>query len=102
MAPTILGSSPWSTKIGNVVQTVNLPPTTSAHSITVDPLTGDVFVALAGTDALNPCPTSLGCIEVFAETSETPLPAALPLFATGLGVLGLLGWRRKKKAALAA
>ena len=26
----------------------------------------------------------------------TPLPAALPLFATGLGVLGLLGWRRKR------
>jgi hypothetical protein len=34
----------------------------------------------------------------------TPLPAALPLFATGLGALGLLGWRRKRKnaAALAA
>ena len=30
---------------------------------------------------------------------ETPLPAALSLFATGLGALGLLGWRRKKKAA---
>ena len=28
-----------------------------------------------------------------------PLPATLPLFATGLGALGLLGWRRKKKAA---
>jgi len=28
----------------------------------------------------------------------TPIPAALPLFATGLGALGLLGWRRKKKA----
>jgi hypothetical protein len=28
---------------------------------------------------------------------ETPLPAALPLFATGLGALGLLGWRRKRK-----
>ncbi len=26
-----------------------------------------------------------------------PLPATLPLFATGLGALGLLGWRRKKK-----
>ena len=26
----------------------------------------------------------------------TPIPAALPLFATGLGVLGLLGWRRKR------
>lgn len=32
------------------------------------------------------------------ETSATPLPAALPLFATGLGALGLLGWRRKRKA----
>jgi hypothetical protein len=28
----------------------------------------------------------------------TPLPAALPLFATGLGGLGLLRWRRKRKA----
>jgi len=31
--------------------------------------------------------------------SAVPLPAALPLFATGLGALGLLGWRRKKAAA---
>jgi hypothetical protein len=31
--------------------------------------------------------------------ATTPLPAALPLFASGLGALGLLGWRRKKKAA---
>jgi hypothetical protein len=31
-----------------------------------------------------------------------PLPAALPLFAGGLGALGLLGWRRKKKAAALA
>jgi hypothetical protein len=28
-----------------------------------------------------------------------PIPAALPLFATGLGALGLLGWRRKRKQA---
>jgi hypothetical protein len=33
------------------------------------------------------------------ESSTTPLPAALPLFGTGLGALGLLGWRRKKKVA---
>jgi hypothetical protein len=34
----------------------------------------------------------------------TPIPAALPLFATGLGAMGLFGWRRKRKiaAALAA
>ena len=30
---------------------------------------------------------------------STPIPAALPLFATGLGGLGLLGWRRKKRTA---
>jgi hypothetical protein len=36
--------------------------------------------------------------------SAVPLPAALPLFATGLGALGLLGWHRKRKktAAIAA
>ena len=28
----------------------------------------------------------------------TPLPAALPLFTSGLGALGLLAWRRKRKA----
>jgi len=32
----------------------------------------------------------------------TPLPATLPLFATGLGAFGLLGWRRKRKKAVAA
>lgn len=31
--------------------------------------------------------------------AATPLPAALPLFASGLGVIGLLGWRRKRKVA---
>jgi hypothetical protein len=33
-----------------------------------------------------------------APLVATPLPGALPLFVTGLGALGLLGWRRKKKA----
>jgi hypothetical protein len=28
----------------------------------------------------------------------TPIPAALPLFASGLGALGLFSWRRKRKA----
>jgi hypothetical protein len=31
--------------------------------------------------------------------SATPLPAALPLFATSLGAMGLFGWRRKRKNA---
>ena len=40
--------------------------------------------------------------DFLAPTAATPLPAALPLFATGLGGLGLLGWRRKRKAQAAA
>jgi hypothetical protein len=38
----------------------------------------------------------VAAIDAFT-TSATPLPAALPLFAGGLGALGLLGWRRKRK-----
>jgi hypothetical protein len=33
------------------------------------------------------------------SVTTTPLPAALPLFASGLGALGLLGWRRKRRTA---
>jgi hypothetical protein len=50
--------------------------------------------------------TSDAIISSYAWTLVTPtavpLPGALPLFATGLGALGLLGWRRKKKAAALA
>jgi hypothetical protein len=36
-------------------------------------------------------------LTAYDPPTVTPLPAALPLFATGLGALGLLGWRTKKK-----
>ena len=46
---------------------------------------------------------TLDSINIEIPGAATPLPAALPLFATGLGALGLLGWRRKRKnAAIAA
>lgn len=35
---------------------------------------------------------------LFIDVANAPLPAALPLFASGLGALGLLAWRRKWKA----
>ena len=36
------------------------------------------------------------------ELNAVPLPAALPLFAAGLGVMGYMGSRRRRKAAIAA
>jgi hypothetical protein len=39
-----------------------------------------------------------GVDNVILSGGATPLPATLPLFATGLGAMGLLGWRRKRKA----
>jgi hypothetical protein len=39
-----------------------------------------------------------GIINIGDGLSTTPLPATLPLFATGFAGLGLLGWRRKRKA----
>jgi hypothetical protein len=32
--------------------------------------------------------------------NPVPLPRTLPLFATGLGVMGLIVWRRKRMAAV--
>jgi hypothetical protein len=39
-----------------------------------------------------------GVAGTWSAAAVTPLPGALPLFATGLGAMGLLGWRRKRKA----
>ena len=35
---------------------------------------------------------------LFAEIQSTPIPAALPLFASGTSMLAYFGWRRKRKA----
>jgi hypothetical protein len=40
--------------------------------------------------------------DLFIEVANAPLPATFPLLASGLGAMGLLGWRRKRKVALAA
>jgi hypothetical protein len=53
----------------------------------------DIDLCISG----NGC-TATTTFTPLAGTGTTPLPAALPLFATGLGALGLLGWRRKRKA----
>jgi hypothetical protein len=39
-----------------------------------------------------------GDMDIWAyQVSEVPLPAALPLYGTGLGVMGLFGWWRRRR-----
>ena len=73
---------------------------------TVDLITGANFSAGAVGFFLNSMsvtgtatPQGVSTDITTSSVVTTPLPAALPLFATGLGSLGLLGWRRKRKAA---
>lgn len=40
-------------------------------------------------------PNGAGCAP---PPGQTPIPGALPLFSGGVGLIGLLGWRRKRKA----
>lgn len=45
------------------------------------------------TDSANASLNSAGSVSV----SQTPLPTSLPLLATGLGMIALIGWYRKRK-----
>ena len=66
---------------------------------------GAVIVGFFDEGGTGSCTTGTGtgtgtCIKTANSEALliTPLPGALPLFATGLVGLGLLGWRRKRKA----
>jgi hypothetical protein len=67
---------------------LNPGPSNVEISALIDP----TFGATGGSFIFSPGVTS----------AVTPIPAALPLFISGLGGLGLLGWRRNKQGAAAA
>jgi hypothetical protein len=68
----------------------NLTVATSSSSDLTSSLGPSTF--LSASNAFNP-----GTWSVSSPPSATPLPAALPLFASGLGGVGLFGWFRKRK-----
>jgi hypothetical protein len=65
--------------------TANLTPT--------DPCDNGTVCDVSGVIVAYDSPVQVGTKVTISAT--TPLPAALPLFATGLGALGLLGWRQE-------
>ena len=70
--------------------------------MSVAPSTGNYDFVLDYNECCGGPAALLLSINDVVVTSETPLPAALPLFVSGLGTLGVLGWRRKRKAAAVA
>lgn len=72
------------TSTGTVTQTAPTPTFATTPYVTTLVYTFD-FTAVDGN------------VTAGIDLSTTPIPAALPLFASGLGAMGLFGWRRKRK-----
>jgi hypothetical protein len=58
------------------------------------PVAAHIFVCTPTADGCNPLAGALA-----TGFATTPLPGAFPLFASGLGLMGMLYWRRKRKVA---
>ena len=76
----------WRIDLDNTLRSCfNPPPIGSSNSF----CPGDYTAGATVFNVTNP-----------GEWTVVPLPAALPLFATAIAGMGLLGWRRKRKAAV--
>jgi hypothetical protein len=102
---SINGASPVSDSIAFLVAGQQGGMIDSLHDINISgeqyfsgPLSSPTFIPGVYTNQFNFITDHFDTTVTIA--AETPLPTALPLFATGLGALGLLGWRRKRKQAV--
>jgi hypothetical protein len=68
--------------------------------VNLGPLAGDVSIKsqinFFGRNLDGPIGANL-TYDVIDTPNATPLPGALPLFASGLGALGLIHWRRRRR-----
>jgi hypothetical protein len=88
----------WLVAVANVGSSLAWQGQTNTGFTWAFTFTGDGTSGWNNTSLL---PVPMALISDVAVPS-VPLPAAFPLFATGLGALGLLGWRRKRKQLSAA
>jgi len=99
------GTNPLiSLDVGNtamkVVTAVGNLTTLSASNLATGTYYLRLFGVITGNSPANSKLTGLS--GTFTSVAATPIPAALPLFATALGMMGFFGWRRKSTAAVAA
>ena len=90
-----------------ILWSISMSSTTTGGTIATDKGQSDVpfdeaFSLLAGVGSAGNTDHPGTWLFVTTTVSTTPIPAALPLFASGLGAMGLLGWRRKRKVAAVA
>lgn len=81
---------------GSTLAVQLLPGAFNIHSIAVDPVSNEVFVATSALTAGTPNPyCTNGCIAVFAQA--VPEPASLPVLTVGLlGMIGVAGLRARR------
>ena len=89
-------------QIGSYAETLSLSEATPYYismsgSVSADSTNGDSFAKLVLDPTLS-APEGYSVVYGAGLLSTTPLPAALPLFTTGLVGIGLFGWRRNRKA----
>lgn len=97
----VTGSGVSST--GNAFDVEGFPDT---NSQTLNSFAGGILTILAGEiytfDVTNASPRTRGYLTGLefdiVDPSPVPLPASLPLFAVGLGIMGYFGSRRKRKS----
>jgi hypothetical protein len=97
---------------GGAPQTITIPFTLDINYSDTLTIVGTTFSYYTGSSlwqfvvkgfTIGPNPGGTMTASLNAQVSQAPLPAALPLFASGLGAMGLFAWwRRRKVAAITA